>query len=149
MSRHVQRLSVDVVHGVSEFAPSRRWRRALCLLVAVAACSTPSSLQEPEPAHGGGGVAQPTPTVAPSPSEVVAPPNPPNFTDPFDRLAYELAHSNCRLTGIARTAAAFEADRDDPRSVARAYAEGTLPGSDEHREATYRGCLDAFESLGP
>ena len=73
-------------------------------------------------------------------------PNLSRFTDPFDRFAYKSGFSQCQLLGIDSIAEAFGGDPDEPPSVARSYAVAIFPQSVEHREATFRGCLDAFDS---
>lgn len=87
-----------------------------------------------------------TGTPSPSPGDAPEYPNLSRFADPFDRFAYKSAYSDCRLIGVESTADAFGGDPDDPSSVARAYAESVLPSSEEHQEATFRGCLDGFEA---
>ena len=82
----------------------------------------------------------------PSPSDEVRYPNLSRFTDPVDRFAYKSAYSDCRLIGVEGTAEAFGGDPDAPSSVARAYAVAIFRESEEHREATSQGCLDAFEA---
>ena len=82
----------------------------------------------------------------PLPSDEVRYPNLSRFTDPVDRFAYKSAYSDCRLIGVEGTAEAFGGDPDAPSSVARAYAVAIFRESEEHREATSQGCLDAFEA---
>jgi hypothetical protein len=125
------------------------WRRILVvLLLAVAACTgepdTPSSSASPSPA------ASPTPaSSSPSPADEARYPNLSRFTDPFDQFAYRAAYSDCRVVGLDRTADAFGGDREAPSPVARAYAVVVFPESEEPRKATFRGCVNAFETGTP
>jgi hypothetical protein len=119
----------------------------MAVLLAVGACTPGAStpLRSPVPEATG---ATPSPTVTSSPatSDAVRYPNLSIFSDPFDRLAYKLAYSDCRVIGVIRAAVAFGGDPDDPSSVARAYAVISFPSSEERRGASSRGCLDGFET---
>ena len=64
----------------------------------------------------------------------------------MDQLTYKTAYSNCRLAGVEGAAEAWGGDPVEPPSVAQAFAIATFPDSEEHREATFQGCLDAFET---
>ena len=107
----------------------------------------------PNPTQDSGSITTSS-SVTPSPSLSQATPTPeyPNlsrFADPLDRFAYRSAYSDCHLIGVAGTADAFGGDPNDPRAVARAYAEAVFGSSGEHLEATFQGCLDAFETDSP
>jgi hypothetical protein len=120
---------------------------SIAMLVAATACapsaSTPSASRTPSPT-----ALTPPSTGTPSPPPGDAPEyqNLSRFADPLDRFAYKSAYSDCRLIGVDGTADAFGGDPDAPSSVARAYAEAILPSSEDHREATFLGCLDGFEA---
>jgi hypothetical protein len=133
-------------------ARQRGWVVAagMAVLLAGGACTPGGSKPPPSPSLGTGS-ATPSPIVtsSPSPSDAPTYPNLSRFTDPFDRFAYKSAYSDCRLIGVIGAADAFGGDSNDPSSVARAYAVATFPSSEEHREATFRGCLDAFETGTP
>jgi hypothetical protein len=117
------------------------------LLVAAGACTGGASTPPPSPAPTtASAVPTATESSSPSPSDATRYPNLSRFTDPFDRFAYKSAFSDCRFIGVDGTAEAFGGDPSQPSSVARAYAAATFPGSEEHREASFQGCLDAFES---
>lgn len=118
---------------------------AAAALLAATACSgdpgTPTFSPSPQRS-----ATSPTVTSSgPSPSNAPGYPNLSRFTDPFDRFAYKSAYSDCRLLGVDGTAEAFGGDSNDPHSVAQAYAVAIFPESMAHREATFQGCLDAFE----
>jgi hypothetical protein len=90
-------------------------------------------------------------SVTSSPSHSQAPdyPNLSRFVDPLDRFAYKSAYSDCHLIGVAGIADAYAGDPNDPSAVAQAYAEAVFGTSEQHREATFRGCLDAFKTESP
>jgi hypothetical protein len=115
--------------------------------LAAATCNTGSITQSrsPDPRPDSAS-ASATVTAAPSPSDEARYPNLSRFTDPFDRFAYKSAYSDCRVLGVEAAADAYGGLPDDPSSAARAYAVATFPQSEEHREATFHGCLDAFET---
>jgi hypothetical protein len=120
----------------------------VAILLAATACSGEPGASSPSPIPDTGGTT-PSATVTsspPSPSDQARYPNLSGFTDPFDRLAYESAYSDCGLLGVDRMAEGFGGDPDDPPSVARAYAAATFPESVEHRDATSQGCLDGFKA---
>jgi hypothetical protein len=132
-------------------ARGRSWVVAtgLAAVFAVGGCApaaTPTSSPTTET-----GTITPSPTVtsSPSPSEAAEYPNLSRFSDPFDRLAYKSAYSDCGLIGVDGTADGFGGDPGDASTVARAYAEAIFPDSEERRKATFRGCLDAFEAEAP
>lgn len=118
----------------------------MAVLLAVGACTPGASTPPPSPVPVTGS-ARPSPTVtfSPSPSDAARYPNLSSFSDLFDRLAYKWAYSDCRI-GVIRAADAFGGDPEEPSSVARAYAESNFPTLEERREASSRGCLDAFET---
>jgi hypothetical protein len=117
----------------------------MAVLLAVGAC-TPGANTRPLSPIPGAASATPSPTVTSSPStpDPARYPNLSSFSDPFDRLAYKLAYSDCRLIGVVRAAEAWGGDPDDPSSVASGYAVTNFPTSHERRGASFRGCLDAF-----
>jgi len=117
------------------------------MLLTAGACGPGSDAPSVSPDSDRGGISAPT-TVTPSPSasDEVRYPNLSRFTDPVDRFAYKSAYSDCRLIGVEGTAEAFGGDPDAPSSVARAYAVAIFRESEEQREATSQGCLDAFEA---
>jgi hypothetical protein len=121
---------------------------ATAALLATASCSgEPGTRSRPASPPIGSQPSSPTVTPSsPSPSDAGRFANIWRFSDAFDRFAYKSAYSDCRLIGVDGTAEAFGGDPDDPRSVARAYAVSTFPQSVEHREATFQGCLDGFET---
>lgn len=119
------------------------------ILLAPTACSGEPGAPSPSPIPSTVR-ATPSPAVTSSslsPSDGPRYPNLRRFTDPFDRFAYKVAYSDCRLIGVDRTAEGFGGDPEDPPSVARAYAVGIFPESVEHREATFQGCLDGFKAV--
>lgn len=117
------------------------------LLLTMGACGTGSDTRSRTPGSGLNGTsASATVTPSPSLSDGAQYPNLSRFTDAFDRFAYKSAHSACRLLGVDGGVEAFGGVPDDAASVARAYALATFPNSEEHRDATFRGCLDAFET---
>jgi hypothetical protein len=117
------------------------------MLLTVGACGPGSDAPSVSPDSDRGAIsASSTVTPSPSLSDEVRYPNLSRFTDPLDRFAYKSAYSDCRLIGVEGTAEAFGGDPDDPSSVARAYAVATFPNIEEQRQATFRGCLDAFET---
>jgi hypothetical protein len=117
------------------------------MLLTAGACGPGSDAPSVSPDSDRGGLSAPaTVTPSPSPSDEVRYPNLSRFTDPVDRFAYKSAYSDCRLIGVEGTAEAFGGDPDAPSSVARAYAIAIFRDSEEHREATSQGCLDAFEA---
>lgn len=130
----------------------RAWMVAVgtAVLLAVGGCAPGASTLTPSPSPGTGS-ATPSPAVtsSPSPSDAATYPNLSRFSDPFDRFAYKSAYSDCRLIGVDGTADAFGGDPEDPSSVARAYAVTIFPEPEQPREATFRGCLDAFETGTP
>jgi hypothetical protein len=115
------------------------------MLLTAAACGPGSNAPSVNPDSDRGGISA-SATATPSPSDEVRYPNLSRFTDPVDRFAYKSAYSDCRLIGVEGTAEAFGGDPDAPSSVARAYALAIFRESEEHREATSLGCLDAFEA---
>lgn len=115
------------------------------MLLTAGACGPGSDARSVSPDSDRGGISA-SATVTPSPSDEVRYPNLSRFTDPVDRFAYKSAYSDCRLIGVEGTAEAFGGDPDAPSSVARAYAVAIFRESEEHREATSQGCLDAFET---
>jgi hypothetical protein len=119
----------------------------MAVLLGVGGC-TPGANTRPLSPIPGTASATPSPTVTSSPStpDAARYPNLSSFSDPFDRFAYKSAYSDCRLIGVVRAAEAFGGDPDEPSSVARAYAATNFPTSTERREASSRGCLDAFET---
>jgi hypothetical protein len=133
-------------------ARRRSWVVAtgLAVIFAVGACApsatTPASSPTPET---GTITPSPTATSSPSPTDTFGYPNLSRFSDPFDRFAYKSAYSDCGLIGVDGTADAFGGDPGDPSTVARAYAAGVFPDSEERRKATFRGCLDAFAAEAP
>jgi hypothetical protein len=117
------------------------------MLLTAGACGPGSDARSVSPDSDRGDIsASATVTPSPSPSDEVQYPNLSRFTDPVDRFAYKSAYSDCRLIGVEGTAEAFGGDPDAPSSVARAYAVAIFRESEEHREATSQGCLDAFET---
>ena len=121
----------------------------ISVLLAIGACSGEPSTslrsRTPETVR-----ASPSPAVtspAHSSSDAVRYPNLSKFADPFDRYAYKSGYADCQFAGLNGMADAFGGDPSSPSSVARAYAAATFPESVEHREATFQGCLDAFESV--
>jgi hypothetical protein len=117
------------------------------MLLTAGACGPGSDAPSVSPDSDRGGIsASATVTPSPSPSDEVRYPNLSRFTDPVDRFAYKSAYSDCRLIGVEGTAEAFGGDPDTPSSVARAYAVAIFRESEEHREATSQGCLDAFDA---
>jgi hypothetical protein len=154
-ARHAARLSwrFSRVRTSLAFRPVNvRWHAwimvaSIAMLVGAGACassaSTPSASRTPSPTP----LTLPsTGTLSPSPGDAPEYPNLSRFADPLDRFAYKSAYSDCRLIGVDGTADAFGGDPGDPSSVARAYARSILPSSEEHRGATFRGCLDGFEA---
>ena len=115
------------------------------MLLTAGACGPGSDAPSVSP-DSDGISASATVTLSPSPSDEVRYPSLSRFTDPVDRFAYKSAYSDCRLIGVEGTAEAFGGDPDAPSSVARAYAVAIFRESEEHREATSQGCLDAFEA---
>jgi len=130
----------------------RAWMVAVgtAVLLAVGGCAPGASTLTPSPSPGTGS-ATPSPAVtsSASPSDAATYPNLSRFSDPFDRFAYKSAYSDCLLIGVDGTADAFGGDPEDPSSVARAYAVTIFPEPEQPREATFRGCLDAFETGTP
>jgi hypothetical protein len=129
-------------------AHRRSWMVAtgLAVIFAVGAgcapsATTPASSPTPETLRP-----SPTATSSPSSSATFEYPHLSRFSDPFDRFAYKSAYSDCGLIGVDGTADAFGGDPGDPSTVARAYAAGVLPDSEERRKASFRGCLDGFEA---
>jgi len=125
-----------------------RWTTGVVasLLVAAGACSGGTNTPPESPPSTASAVPTATESSSPSPSDETRYPNLSSFTDPFDRFAYKSAFSDCRFIGVDGAAEAWGGDPADPSSVARAYAVATFPGSEEHREASFQGCLDGFES---
>lgn len=139
--------------GRAKVNPCRRaWMVAVgtAVLLALGGCAPGASTLTPSPSPGTGS-ATPSPAVtsSPSPSDPATYPNLSRFSDPFDQFAYKSAYSDCGLIGVDGTADAFGGDPGDPSTVARAYAAGVFPDSEERRKATFRGCLDAFEAEAP
>lgn len=137
--------------GRAEVSAHRRsWMVAtgLAVIFAVGACApsatTPASSPTPETLRP-----SPTATSSPSSSDTFEYPNLSRFSEPFDRFAYKSAYSDCGLIGVDGTADAFGGDPGDPSTVARAYAAGVFPDSEERHKASFRGCLDAFEPEAP
>lgn len=119
----------------------------IAVLLAVGACGPSRSPRVPSPTPDSGGtITSSSVTSSPSHSEAPEYPNLSRFVDPLDRFAYKTAYSDCHLIGVAGAADAYGGDPDNPSAVARAYAVAIFAGSEEHREATFRGCLDAFET---
>lgn len=120
---------------------------AISAMLFLGACGVGSDTRSRTPGSGQNGTSAPA-TVTPSPSlpEDAQCPNLSRFTDAFDRFAYTSAYSACRLVGVDGGAEAFGGVRGDAASVARAYAVATFPNSEEHRDASFQGCLDAFET---
>jgi hypothetical protein len=119
------------------------------LLVAAGACTGGASTP-PASSVSATSTAAPSATVSSSPSlsDALKYPNLSRFTDPFDRFAYKSAYGDCRVVGVQAAAEAWGGNPNDPSSVARAYAVATFRESEEHREASFQGCLDAFETEG-
>lgn len=127
--------------------PSTTAVATVVFLVAVA-CSRGSGAPSRGPSARSN-ISTPSPAAAssiPSVSDAEKYPNLSRFTDPFDQLAYKTAYSDCRLIGIEGAAEAFGGDPVEPLSVAQAFAMATFPKSEEHRQASLQGCLDAFET---
>lgn len=122
----------------------------VAVLLTVGACGPSRSPRVPNPTpDSGSSTTSSSITSSPSHSQPTPTPEYPNlsrFADPLDRFAYKSAYSDCHLIGVAGTADAFGGDPNDPRAVARAYAEAVFGSSEEHLVATFRGCLDAFET---
>ena len=117
------------------------------MLLTLGACGPGTDAPSVSPDSDRSGIsASATLTPSLSPADEVRYPSLSRFTDPVDRFAYKSAYSDCRLIGVERTAEAFGGDADAPSSVARAYAVAIFRESEEHREATSQGCLDAFEA---
>lgn len=117
------------------------------MLLTAGACGPGSDAPSVSSDSDRGGISpSATVTPSPSPSDQVRYPSLSRFTDPVDRFAYKSAYSDCRVIGVEGTAEAFGGDPDTPSSVARAYAVAIFRESEEHREATSQGCLDAFEA---
>jgi hypothetical protein len=130
----------------------RAWMVAVgtAVVLVVGGCAPGASTLTPSPSPRAGSATQsPAVTSSASPSDAATYPNLSRFSDPFDRFAYKSAYSDCRLIGVDGTADAFGGVPEDPRSVARAYAATIFPEPEEPREATFRGCLDAFETRTP
>ena len=125
----------------------RAWVATACMaaLLAVGGCVPGASTPSPRPTPRTGSATPPPAVTSPSPLDAVTYPNLSRYSDSFDRFAYKFAYSECSLYRIAGTAEVFGGDSNDPSSIAQAFAMATFPGSDEHREPTFRGCLDAFE----
>lgn len=128
----------------------RRSSRVIAVVLALfstASCAgAPGS--RPPSSIPGPAVSSPFPTVvspSASPHGGRPYPNESRYTDPLERYAYRSAYSQCRFLSIEKMAEAYGGDADRPPLVAQAYAEATFPDSADHREATFRGCLDAFE----
>jgi hypothetical protein len=122
------------------------WRRILVvLLMAVSACTREAGTRSSSPSASPATTLGPA-SSSPTTSDGARYPNLSSFTDPFDRFAYKSAYSDCGLIGLDKTADAFGGEPNDPTSVARTYAVAVFPESEEPREATFRGCLDAFET---
>lgn len=135
------------LRGRTDARPHQRaWvvAASIAVLVVLGACgpsaSSPPASQTPSPTAF---TPSSTETLPPSPEDTPEYPNLSRFVDPLDQFAYKSAYSDCRLVGVDGTADAFGGDPDDPGSVARAYAVAVFP---ERREASFRGCLDAFET---
>jgi hypothetical protein len=138
----------DAQHGRAESdARQCAWVvvAGMAALLAVGAC-TPGANTKPISPIPGTASATPFPTVtsSPSPPDPARYPNLSSFSDPFDRLAYKLGYSDCRLIGVVRAAEAWGGDPDDPSSVASGYAVTNYPTLKERRGASFRGCLDAL-----
>jgi hypothetical protein len=116
--------------------------------LAMGACGrgsvAPVSTAEPEQSVSS--PVSPTATASPSVSDEERYPNLSRFAEPFARFAYKSGYGDCRVVGVEGAAEAWGGYASDPPSVARAYAAVMFPGIEEHREATFQGCLDAFES---
>ena len=121
---------------------------SISVLLAVGACSGEpgTSLRSATPGTVRASPSPPVTSPAHSPSDAARYPNLSKFTDPFDRYAYKSGYANCQFAGLDGMADGFGGDPSSPSSVARAYAAATFPESVEHREATFQGCLDAFEA---
>jgi hypothetical protein len=121
---------------------------SVAVLLAIDGCA-PGSRQRPRSsiAETASATSSPAATSSPSPSDAAAYPNLSSFSDPFDRIAYRLAYSDCRILGVVRAAEAFGGDADDPSSVANAYAVNSFPTLRERRGASSRGCLDGFDQV--
>jgi len=148
---HVTRVHPEPLEGPH---PARRTplagvkAAAVAMLLTAAACSGEPGTSSRSPSLQQGS-ATPSPIVTssgPSRSNAADYPNLSRFTDPFDRFAYKSAYSDCRFIGVDGIAEAFGGDPEEPRSVAQAYAVTAFPQSLEPREATFQGCLDAFET---
>lgn len=126
------------------------WAMAVGMVVvlAVGACAREAGTTSPRSIPGTGSATPSPPVTSSPPSPSVGPgyPNLSRFTDPFDRFAYKSAYSECRVIGVDGMAEAFGGDPNQPPSVARAYAVTTFPESVDHRQATFQGCLDAFDT---
>ena len=119
----------------------------MAALFAVGGCVPGASTPSPSPtSRTGSATPSPAVTSSPSPLDAATYPNLPRFSYPYDRFAYKSAYSECRLFGVAGATEVFGGDSNDPSSVAQAYAVATFPSSEEHREPTFQGCLDAFET---
>jgi hypothetical protein len=118
-------------------------------ILAVGGCASETTPASSPTSETGTIRPSPTATSSPSSSDTFEYPNLSRFSDPFDRFAYKSAYSDCGLIGVDGTADAFGGDPGDPSTVARAYAAGVFPDSEERRKATFRGCLDAFEAEAP
>ena len=132
--------------GCIEF--QRAWVAAACVaaLLAVGGCVRGASTPSPSPTPRTGSAAPSLAvTSSPAPLDAATYPNLSRYSDPFDRFVYKSAYSECSLFGIAGIAEVFGGDANDPSLIAQAYAVATFPSSEEHREPTFRGCLDAFE----
>lgn len=138
MSVHPRRRSFVIAPILTSFS-------VLCLLLAIGACSVTASAPTASRASTTGD-STPSPTVTSSvpPSEVVRQPNPSRFSDPSEQLLYELAFANCQVLGLAGGSRAWGGDPGDPDSIARAYAAYAFPNSEEHRGASFAGCIEAL-----
>ena len=122
----------------------------IAVLLAVGACGPSRSPRVPSPTPDSGSTTtSSSATFSPSPPQAPDYPNLSRFVDPLDRFAYKSAYSDCHLIGVAGTADAYGGDPNDPSAVARAYAAAIFATSEQHREATFQGCLDAFETESP
>jgi hypothetical protein len=122
------------------------WRRIfVVLLMAVSACTREAGTRSSSPSASPATTLEPAGS-SPTTSDGARYPNLSSFTDPFDRFAYKSAYSTAGSSGSIRQPARSEASPTILSSVARAYAVAVFRESEEPREATFRGCLDAFET---